>query len=168
LEGEGLTALLAEGYAREQIDIRRFADLRYAGQAYELTVPVVAETPDIGRMVRDFRDEHLRTYGHTSDTDPVDLININVRARARLPAQICFDPAAGLDTDKKAMLRGKREAYFGPKLGSLTTPVGNRAYLKDRMVQGPLIVEEYDATCVIPPRCRATLDALGNIDITVE
>jgi N-methylhydantoinase A len=31
--------------------------------------------------------------------------------------------------------------------------------------KGPLIVEEYDATCVIPPGARAELDAGGNIVI---
>jgi N-methylhydantoinase A len=34
--------------------------------------------------------------------------------------------------------------------------------------QGPLIVEEYDATCVVPPGCSVTLDALGNIDIVLD
>ena len=33
---------------------------------------------------------------------------------------------------------------------------------------GPLIVEEYDATCVIPPGARAALDAAGNIVIELD
>jgi hypothetical protein len=33
---------------------------------------------------------------------------------------------------------------------------------------GAAIVEEYDATCVVPPDCRATLDSLGNIDIALD
>jgi N-methylhydantoinase A len=32
---------------------------------------------------------------------------------------------------------------------------------------GPLIVEEYDATCVIPPGAGAELDAGGNIIIAL-
>ena len=38
----------------------------------------------------------------------------------------------------------------------------------ERRREGPLIVEEYDATCVVPPGCRATLDSLGNIDIALD
>ncbi|MFO1350358.1 MAG: hydantoinase/oxoprolinase family protein [Gammaproteobacteria bacterium] len=167
LEDEAAAALLAEGYGREQIALRRFADLRYAGQAYELTVTVAPGVPDMEIMARAFGAEHLRTYGHKSDTDPVDLINIKVMARASLPAQRRFNPSAGLAAGARAVSGEKRDAYFGPKLGILTTPVGSRADLTGRVVAGPFIIEEYDATCVIPPGCSAALDALGNIDITV-
>ena len=48
-------------------------------------------------------------------------------------------------------------------------PVISRAALLDSPPRrGPLIVEEYDATCVVPPGCRVTLDSLGNIDIALD
>ena len=54
-----------------------------------------------------------------------------------------------------------RRAYFGRDDDWLEVPVITRAALaKDRA--GPLIVEEYDATCVIPPRATARLDDYGN------
>ena len=49
----------------------------------------------------------------------------------------------------------------------METPVVSRGALIGRTVEGPAIVEEYDATCVVPPGSRATLDDLGNIDIHV-
>ena len=62
-----------------------------------------------------------------------------------------------------------RCAYFGPEHGPLDVPVISRAELLDSPPrEGPLIVEEYDATCVVPPGCRVTLDSLGNIDIALE
>ena len=57
-----------------------------------------------------------------------------------------------------------REAYFGPKTGWLETPVIVRADLAETR-QGPLIVEEYDATCIVPPGAAAALDDYGNIVI---
>ena len=61
-----------------------------------------------------------------------------------------------------------RRAYFGPEHGPLDVPVISRAALLDSPPrEGPLIIEEYDATCVVPPGCRVTLDALGDIDIEV-
>jgi N-methylhydantoinase A len=42
------------------------------------------------------------------------------------------------------------------------------ALLDSPPLYGPLIVEEYDSTCVVPPGCRVTLDPLGNIDIVLE
>jgi N-methylhydantoinase A len=57
---------------------------------------------------------------------------------------------------------GTRRVYFGPDLGWRETPIIDRADLATPR-EGPTIVEEYDATCVIPPGARAALDAHGNI-----
>jgi N-methylhydantoinase A len=54
--------------------------------------------------------------------------------------------------------------YFGPDLGWRQTPIIDRPDLTTPR-DGPCIVEEYDATCVIPPGARASLDAHGNIVI---
>ena len=40
-----------------------------------------------------------------------------------------------------------------------------RGALTETWRAGPLIIEEYDATCVVPHDARARLDALGNIEI---
>ena len=58
-----------------------------------------------------------------------------------------------------------RQAYFGPQDGWQETPVMARRMLTGRRSEGPLIIEEYDATTVIPPGWRASLDAGGNIMI---
>jgi N-methylhydantoinase A len=67
--------------------------------------------------------------------------------------------------------------YFGPDLGWRDTPIIDRPDLATPRAGGaaggvsppgrlgPCIVEEYDATCVIPPGARAALDAHGNIVI---
>jgi N-methylhydantoinase A len=47
-------------------------------------------------------------------------------------------------------------------VGWLETPVLQRSDLVSPR-QGPCIIEEYDATCVVPPRAKAVLDAYGNI-----
>ena len=61
--------------------------------------------------------------------------------------------------------QGARRAYFG-ELGWLETPVLARADLAAGR-PGPLIVEEYDSTCVVPPGARAEIDAAGNIVIAL-
>ena len=55
-----------------------------------------------------------------------------------------------------------RAAYFGPDLGWLDTPVLTRAALATPR-RGPCIIEEYDATCIVPPGAQASLDAIGSI-----
>ena len=60
-----------------------------------------------------------------------------------------------------------RDAYFGPEAGLLPTPVLARADLTAAPRPGPLIVEEYDATTVVPPGCAARRDEWDNIVIEV-
>jgi N-methylhydantoinase A len=163
LEAEAERALVAEGVSQEEIVISRFADIRYAGQAYELTMPVAVGAPDLGRIAADFNAEHHRTYGHASADAPIDIVNLKLTARAAANGDAPYDPLAGLTTDGAG--ERTRRAYFGPEHGSLDVPVLYRAALPR---EGPLIVEEYDATCVIPPGCRATSDSLGNIDIALD
>ena len=57
-----------------------------------------------------------------------------------------------------------RPAYFGPDQGWIETRVVRRSDLA-QPTDGPLIVEEYDATCVVLPGWRASLDAARNIVI---
>jgi N-methylhydantoinase A len=166
LEEEAEAALIAEGVSREAVVISRFADIRYAGQAYELTLPVASGAPDLTRIAADFDVEHHRTYGHATADATIDIVNVKLTARAAANGDARYDPLAALGqvADERT-----RRAYFGAELGWHDVPVISRAALLDSPPrEGPLIVEEYDATCVVPPDCRATLDSLGNIDITLD
>ncbi len=167
LEDEAERALVAEGVSREAIVLSRFADVRYAGQAYELTMPVAVGAPDLGRIAADFNAEHHRTYGHASADAAVDIVNLKLTARANGNGDAPYDPRAGLCVSETQAI--SRPAYFGAEHGALDVPVISRAALLDSPPrEGPLIVEEYDATCVVPPGCAVTLDLLGNIDIALE
>lgn len=165
LEAEARAAMVADGFPAEAVTVERLADLRYAGQAYELTVPVAPGTPNLQAMARAFDREHERTYGHPSEGDPVDLVNVKVLARVAVHAA---DSNRHLPPPPPATLGAPRDIYFGPADGTLETAVVARADLTADWREGPVIVEEYDATCVVPPGCRARLDALGNIDIAVD
>ena len=168
LEAEALAEMADEGYPADRVALTRFADMRYAGQAYELTVPLGDGPPDAERLILSFGDEHERTYGHRSDTDPVDLVNAKVVARGLADGPATYDPASLTRTTGGIRGRATRKAYFGPEGGLLETPVIGRGELSSRPRAGPLIVEEYDATCLVPPGTRAALDGLGNIDIRLE
>ena len=166
LEAEAERALVAEGVSGDAIVLTRFADIRYAGQAYELTLPVAAGPPDLVRIAADFGDEHRRTYGHASADAPIDIVNVKLTARAAGNGDAPYDPRTGLGA---AAEERTRRAYFGAESGPLEVPVLDRAVLLDAPPrEGPLIVEEYDATCVVPPGCSVTLDALGSIDIALR
>ena len=61
---------------------------------------------------------------------------------------------------------GTRMAWFGAESGWMETTVRSRDEL-DVERAGPCIIEEYDATCLVPPGCRARLDAHGNIRLAI-
>jgi N-methylhydantoinase A len=165
LEEEALASLAAEGISAEGVKLARLADLRYAGQAYELTVRVPAGPVDVARLTADFVAEHVRTYGHGSAADPVDLVAIRVLARVGRRESA---PRLGSGAEHAAPAAGTtRPAYFGTAAGLIDVPVVARASLADGELEGPAFVDEYDSTTVIPPGSRARLDAFGSIEIDV-
>jgi N-methylhydantoinase A len=165
LAAEASLSLAEEGIPAGRIELSRLADLRYAGQAYELTVRVTDGRVDPRELTADFAAEHERTYGHGSMDDPVDLVSIRVVARADRGAPssrlVFMEP----DTDGRP---STRTAYFGPDSGLVEVPVVSRAALAGVRIDGPLFVDEYDSTTVVPSCCRATLDNFGSIAVDVD
>lgn len=166
MEKEALRQLADEGFPRDRCRLKRTANMHYKGQIFELTVaaPEGPLTRDKLRQLEEaFGVEHERTYGHRAGPEePVELVNMQVVAqglpeRPTVPDRVTSSRAEG------GALKPRR-AYFGRERGWLETPVLRRAELAQAR-PGPLIVEEYDATCVVPPGWTAELDATGNIAI---
>lgn len=169
LEGEILAHL---GYDRDAVNLRRNADLRYVGQAYELTVPVPdgpLTDDNVAGLSEVFEAEHERTYGHRFPGEKaVQTISL------RLTGSVVPEGRRTVDTE--AMLRlaaeateDRRLAYFGPTVGELETPVlSTRAALGATPREGPMVIEEYEATVVVPPGARASLDDWANIVIDID
>ncbi len=128
----------------------------------------VPDGPIDARMValleEAFAAEHERTYGHRAGPEePVELVAIQVvgaglREGTRVPERL-------ISNRREPPLPPPRPAWFGSEHGFVETPVLRRSDLVAGKTghAGPLIVEEYDATCVVPPGWRAALDAAGNI-----
>ncbi len=167
MEARAIRDLVSEGYAAENIETRRSADLRYVGQAYELTVPCPTgpeDRADVHALAAAFHDEHERTYGHRAPAEPVEIVNLRLTAMGKTARVTPTHPLVASD----AAPRGVRSAYFGPDHGLLPTPVISRSDLSDTPADGPMVIEEYDATAVVPPDCAARLDHAGNIVIEVR
>jgi N-methylhydantoinase A len=152
--------LAADGFNSGNTRIQRTAALHYHGQTYELTVSVPEGPLDIGYLEEAFGREHEKTYGHRAGADePVELVSIQVvgqglREGPNVPQRVRPSRAEPAPPPP-------RKAYFGEWV---ETAVVRRSDLS-RARTGPLIVEEYDATCVVPPGARTELDAGGNIVI---
>src|SRR5262245_25653841 len=160
LEDEARKQLAAEGFSGAAMRIARSADCRYQGQSFELTVPVTASVT----IEEAFGREHERTYGHRAGADePVEIVSLRVVGqglsdRPRVPERVQIGRGAGTHG-------GSRRVYFGQR-GWIVTQVLTRGDLATSR-KGPAIVEEYDATCVVPPGASASLDGSGNIVMEV-
>src|SRR5207249_11597711 len=170
MEAEALAQLASEGFTGASARLRRSADLCYQGQSFELTVPLGLGQLDrraTGELEEAFGREHERVYGHRAGPDePVELVSLRVFAqgipdRPRVPERIV------VDREMRADRLTPRRVYFGAEHGWLDTPVLRRGDLASA-VNGPAIVEEYDATCVVPPQATGALDAYGNIVIELR
>ena len=177
MAAEALTTLEAEGYSRDEVVLRRFADLRYAGQSFELTLPVPPGElglEEVASLEEDFAREHERTYGHSAPGDPIELVNLRLVAGAISPRSSDQETEtsrgearARATMDRAEGAPRKRQAYYGPDHGFLETLILERWDLAERAYEGPIIIEEYDATVVVPPGSRASLDEWGNIRIRI-
>ncbi|HSU04852.1 MAG TPA: hypothetical protein VLI93_04710, partial [Acetobacteraceae bacterium] len=159
----GETRLTRDGFDRSQTAYRRTALARYVGQSSEIEVALADQ--DAASLLKTLPDrfaaEHERTYGFRAPPDePVELVGFSVIARGipaqpRLPAAI---PPVALDVPSG------RRAWFA-ETGWIDIPVMDRAGLSDAPRGGPLIVQEYDATCLVPHGGHASLDVFGNIRV---
>jgi N-methylhydantoinase A len=163
---EARAQLRLEGFDGARIRIRRAANMHYKGQIYELGVAVPDGYLDAEALLAledAFGREHEQTYGHRAGPEePVELVTIQVVGqglpdRPQVPDQIEANRPV-------TPTQASRQAYFGPETGWLETPLLARADLATAR-SGPCIIEEYDATCIVPPGATATLDDYGNIVI---
>jgi len=166
LADQALGQLAAEGFSGRGARLRRSAALHYHGQSYELTVPVPEGGIDqamVAHLEEAFGQEHEKTYGHRAGADePVELVSIRVVGLGLREGAVV--PHGLRSSRAEPAPPAPRAAYFGPAQGWVETPILRRSDLAAPR-SGPLIIEEYDATCVIPPQARAGLDAGGNIVI---
>jgi N-methylhydantoinase A len=166
LEGEAAALLQGEGHGSSP-QIARSVDCKYQGQSFELTVPLPANLGDasaVRELAEIFGREHERTYGHRADDDPIQLVNL--RVTARMPRR--GGDAAIRSRDGATGAGGVRLAYFGAAHGAIRTPVLARRDLDGSWRPGPLLVDEYDATTLVPPGCAARRDDHGNIVIRTQ
>ena len=166
LAKEAIDELNKEGFSDASAVIERSASLHYKGQIYELSVPAPSGNFDakkLAELSESFGQEHEIVYGHRAGPEePVELVNIAVIGRgipdsSRVPEKLYAEEAL-------KPLDRNRKAYFGKDHGWVETPILGRDDLQKKY-SGPVIIEEYDATCLIPPKAEAHLDSFGNIVI---
>ncbi len=159
MEAAAVERLVAEGFAPSAQRLEGMLDLRYLGQAFELTVALPRGPLDLDAIARDFHERHRATYGHADPAGQIELVNIRLTARGvvdKPPPRRA--PRAGVEGRPS----GARAAWFGGR--ELRVDVYERDELPSgTALGGPAIVEEFGATTVVPPGWGMTMDDLGDL-----
>jgi len=155
-----------EGFGPEQQRLLRSLDLRYRGQAFELTL-ALGETPadgalsPVAEIEARFHRQHRETYGHANPAATIELVNARLTAYGLVPKPTPErHTAAGAALDAARIER--RSVWFQARAHD--SPVWDRERLPgDAVIVGPAIVEEFGATTVVPPGWRGVVDVHGNL-----
>ncbi|GGG21457.1 methylhydantoinase [Rhizobium wenxiniae] len=166
LEAKAYAWFESEGIAPQAQQISRTVDVRYAGQNYEISVPVQAGTvtaATFAAIEEAFLNAHRQLYGFIAEGEPVQMVTFRLAASG-LVEKAQFQPAEIEGPDSSAAITGSREVWMMEAGGFVTATLYDRAKLKaGNVVQGPAIIDQMDTTTVVPMDTTATVDAYLNL-----
>lgn len=152
--------------AVEDVELIFEADFRYRGQAFELTLPFRQGQDLTEAAAQDARNAfdaaHEKAYGYRLEETAVEIVSLRVTARVLKGAGSLPEYRRKPPAPERC-----RSVYFGPDWGRLEASVIDRAALWAGERTGPVIVEEYEGTTIVPPDCTARIDKTGNIIVTL-
>ena len=155
----------AQGFDADAVSYTHQLDLRYEGQAYELTVPLpdgALDATAVETTMDRFHAHHEQRYGYAMSTEPLELVTLRVAGTVETPP--LSNPVAAADGPTVV---GERPVYFDDR-GYLETPIVDRGALAvGDELEGPVIVEEPGCTTLIPPEATSVVSAAGNLRVTV-
>lgn len=146
-------------------------DMRFAGQYHELRVELPSLIPSkskVGDITKAFMQRYAEVYGRVPGELAVEVLNWHLEAQSRQVVFHLAKESAGTSDPARAH-KGAREIYFNyPEAGYQMCPVFDRYKLGPGWtVSGPCVVEEREATVVVPPGCMFEVDGYRNLVITL-
>jgi N-methylhydantoinase A len=159
--------LTSEGVTAGDRSLVVSLDLRYLGQSTEINVELPsarnAVAFDLTAYVAEFHRRHEALYTYRVPGEPVELVNLRLRAIGR----VAKPPRPTLAAKHLGTVKGHRPAWFAGA-GKIETPVWHRnALAPGARLDGPLIVEEMSSSTIVPPGAVLEMDAIGNLIVTL-
>jgi N-methylhydantoinase A len=169
LEAKAREELHAEGMNVPDARFTRELDLRYAGQGYELRTPLDGLYRDsltadsLSAARQRFDQRHAQIHGHAAKDRPVEVVSYRVRLRVAVPKYQPRQEQVPMPRPINEAAKGERTLYF-----QTGKPRQAALYERDRLeigagLIGPAIVEQFDATTIIPPGWNARVDGFRNL-----
>jgi N-methylhydantoinase A/oxoprolinase/acetone carboxylase beta subunit len=165
MEANGFEDLGRDGFSRDKILAQRFADMRYKGQSFEITVPFPSMSAKNWqeKLAEDFQNTHERLYSYRHPHSDIEIVTLRVKAAGRTDKiKIRKEkPAPGSLTD--ARIKKQKISHEGRQQDAAV-------YERDRLgagnkIDGPALIIDRESTTFLPPAYRAAVDEYLNIII---
>jgi N-methylhydantoinase A len=155
--GQAFQPLLDVGAAAlPNAALTRFADCRFAGQGYEVTVAAPSDDP--AALAAAFRSAHHARHGHADSAQAIELVNLRAVAERAVQSPV-LGRRAGVGTPTT----GRRQVVMrdGSTVRAEVWPLGELP--AGRRLKGPVVLAGLDATGLIEPGWRGTVHASGAV-----
>ena len=164
MEREAREVLGRESLPVARMKVRRFLDIRYVGQSFELTIdyPRPARRGDWSPAIsKSFHQAHLQRFGYADRAEPVEIVNLRLKLELEVAKPQLAPPSHG-SADSMAASLGETEVVFGGRA------VATGLYLREKIqasmcIQGPALVLQLDTTTVVSPGWSGMVDSYGNL-----
>jgi N-methylhydantoinase A len=157
---------VAEAIAAEDRRIRRTIDMRYAGQNYELSIPMPDGLRDealLAALQRGFEQAHQQMYGYIAPEEPIQAVTFRIEATGAV-RQAEIGQHAPAQQPLESALIGKRDVWLAESGGFVFCPVYDRERLgPGHRLSGPAVIEQMDATTLVLPGQTSAVDPYLNI-----
>ncbi|MEM7542845.1 MAG: hydantoinase/oxoprolinase family protein [Pseudomonadota bacterium] len=157
----GISDLNKQGYT-ERLQVTRSVELRYAGQNYELEVPIATESLDAAgakAVWQSFHDLHQARFGFNIPGEVIEVITLKATVVSLAEKPELPEIETGGETPEPVSVR---RVVFED--GEHETPIYDRSTLTSgQTIAGPAVVEEPVSVTVLRPEQRMTIDPWGNL-----
>lgn len=168
MEHNGRTFLQEAGITAHQTHVRRVAEMRYAGQGHEITVPLptgLLSADALPAIIHNFEQEYTLRYGRTLSHIPIESVTWRIVVSGPSPQVSLHQQVKGAVSQQAQ--KGTRPAFFGKTW--LDVPVLDRyAMPAEQRFSGPCIIEEFESTTVVGPDAIVWRDSFGNLIIEMS
>ena len=168
---EAVEQMESEGFSRDEIEIARTADIRFHGQAHELTIPMPERTltaEDADLIFNTFLETYERTYGEGTAWKgvPASLVNYSVTVTGKQQTPD-FGTAEAVTEQQGDLVREMRRVFLPSEREWAEIPIIDDArFTVGTKFEGPAIIDAVDTTVYVPPGVTAERDKYMNYVLT--
>lgn len=164
---QALKTAREHSHAAQTVQIQKYADLRYRKQQSELTLPLPdreLKDNDLAVLLENFHKEYESTFGFHLAGTPVEIVNLRVSTTVPI-AKPAMKSAVSKKRNGSNGARS-RKAFFGEQYGLMDVPVRHVDEIDSKGTSGPVLIDTYDSTIVVPPESRVR-KSQGNLVISL-